>query len=309
MEKASTAVVPGYLPVDGHDLHVALTAVDRKLSAMYPGRLGSRELMGYFMGAFESLYLAATEGTNHSPLIQFDRYVAVNTPVRLLHGVSVLDQFYQAPLAWQAAEQAEDLENTFLKVAALSKNKLTPQTSLPFNAIESKFLIGFTFRFILRDIIYSSQRRHNEGVLRHAILSYRREPVYREIMKYSYEDYFTKFVVPYYKNRGMAQPVADTLDKAEDLRTYDAGFRANSKVRVIVNQNDFLLGDGDLDWLRGTFRAGGPDCFQGGRAPGKSFQSNGAKDDFESAGNGEARAIRRNFRPVTSKNGMVIWLP
>ena len=30
----------------------------------------------------------------------------------------------------------------FLKVAALSKSTLTPQTSLPFNAIESRFLIG-----------------------------------------------------------------------------------------------------------------------------------------------------------------------
>ena len=118
------------------------------------------------------MYVAATEATNQSPLIKFDRYVAINTPVRLLHGVSKLDEFYQAPLAWPAAERTDDIENTFLKVAALSKNTLTPQTSLPFNAIESKFLIGLTFRFTLRDIIYSSQRRNNQGVLRHAHLEF-----------------------------------------------------------------------------------------------------------------------------------------
>jgi hypothetical protein len=205
------------------------------------------------MGAFQSLFIASTEPTNQSPLLKFDRYVAINTPVRLLHGVEKLDQFFQAPLTWPSAERTDDIENTFLKVADLSKTKLTPQTSLPFNAIESKFLIGLTFRLILRDIIYDSQRRNNQGVLQHPIRNLRREPVYKEIMQYSYEDYFAKFVIPYYQARGMVSPVEQTLEKAGDLRTYDAGLRANPDIRVIVNQNDFLLADEDLAWLRATF--------------------------------------------------------
>ena len=138
-------------------------------------------------------------------------------------------------------------------MAALSKNTLTPQTSLPFNAIESKFLIGLTFRFILRDIIYSSQQRDNQGVLHHPIWNWRRDPVYQEILQYSYQDYFEKFAIPYYRTRGLASPVAETLEKAGDLRTYDAGLRANPDIRVIVNQNDFLLADEDLAWLHATF--------------------------------------------------------
>ena len=141
----------------------------------------------------------------------------------------------------------------FLKVAALSKTTLTPQTSLPFNAIESKFLIGLTFRFMLRDIIFSSQRRNNQGVLQHPIRNFRREPVYQEILQYSYQDYFEKFAIPYYQARGLASPTAETLEKAGDLRTYDAGLRANPDIRVIVNQNDFLLADEDLAWLHATF--------------------------------------------------------
>jgi hypothetical protein len=43
------------------------------------------------------------------------------------------------------------------------------------------------------------------------------------------------------------------LTKADDLRTYDAGLRANPDIRVIVNQNDFLLEDQDLAWLHDTF--------------------------------------------------------
>jgi pimeloyl-ACP methyl ester carboxylesterase len=205
------------------------------------------------MGAFDTLYVGATERSNSSPLVKFDRYVAINTPIRLVHGISKLDAYYRAPLDWPTAERTSDIENTFLKVAALSKKTVTPRTSLPFSAIESKFLIGVAFRFILRDIIYTSQRRANLGILRHTIRNWRREPLYQEILQYSYRDYFEKFAVPYYKARGLAAPVGETIQKAGNLRTYEAGLRANPNVRVIVNQNDFLLTDEDLAWLRATF--------------------------------------------------------
>ena len=143
---------------------------------------------------------------------------------------------------------------------------------------------------MLRDIIFSSQRRNNQGVLQHPIRNFRREPVYQEILQYSYQDYFEKFAIPYYSARpspreiggaevapwntrpvarggrrgystgqgsgkviSRGEPAAETLEKAGDLRTYDAGLRANPDIRVIVNQNDFLLTDEDLAWLHATF--------------------------------------------------------
>jgi ABC-type transporter lipoprotein component MlaA/pimeloyl-ACP methyl ester carboxylesterase len=255
MEHASTAALPAYLPVDGHDLHVALSEIDDRLNKLYPNRLGHKALMGYSMGALESLFIAATapsHAKNRQPLIEFDRYVAINTPVRLLHGVAKLDEFYRAPLDWPAAERADDIENTFLKVAALSQSTLAPQTSLPFNAIESKFLIGLDFKFALRDIIFSSQRRNNQGILQHPIHDFRREPLYQEILQYSFQDYFDKFAAPFYSAHGLTAAGA-ALETAGDLRTYEAGLRANPDIRVIVNQNDFLLEDQDLAWLRATF--------------------------------------------------------
>jgi pimeloyl-ACP methyl ester carboxylesterase len=253
MENASTAAMPAYLPVDGHDLHVALTAIDHHLNAIYPDRLGHKALMGYSMGALQTLFIAAAGPTNLAPLIRFDRYVAINTPVRMAQGISKLDEFYRAPLQWPAPERTDDIENTFLKVAALSKSTLTPQTSLPFNAIESRFLIGLTFRLKLRDIIFSSQRRNNQGLLQHPIRNFRRDPLYQEILQYSYLDYFQKFAIPYYGSHGLATPTATTMEQGGDLRTYESSLRDKPEIRVIVNQNDFLLTTADLAWLRATF--------------------------------------------------------
>jgi ABC-type transporter lipoprotein component MlaA len=264
METASTADVPAYMPVDVHDLHVALTEIDHRLEKLYPKRLGARALMGYSMGAFQSLFVAATESTNKAPLMKFDRYVAINSPVRLLYGISKLDEYFQAPLAWPAEERAGDIENTFLKVAALSKNSLTPQTSLPFSGIESRFLIGMTFRFILRDAIFSSQQRNNQGVLEHPINKFRRAPVYREILQYSYQDYLQKFLIPYYWCRGIELSAPASLEKASSLRTYAAALHANPNIRIIVNQNDFLLADEDLAWFQATVAPGHLTVFEQG---------------------------------------------
>jgi ABC-type transporter lipoprotein component MlaA/pimeloyl-ACP methyl ester carboxylesterase len=264
MENASTADLPAYMPVDVHDLHIALTEIDRQLDKRYPQRLGSRALMGYSMGGFQSLFVAATEATNTAPLLKFDRYVAINSPVRLLYGISKLDEFFQAPLTWPSAEQTSNIENTFLKVAAMSKARLTPDASLPFSAVESKFLVGMAFHLILRDIIFSSQQRHNQGVLQHPIRKLRRETVYREILQYSYEDYLQKFLIPYYSARGIELSAPDALEKAGSLRTYEAGLRSNPGIRLIVNRDDFLLPDADLAWLQATIATNHLSVFERG---------------------------------------------
>src|ERR1035438_7864686 len=64
MEHASTAALPAYLPVDGRDLHVALTEIDHRLHKLYPDRLGNKALMGYSMGALESLFIRSEEHTS-----------------------------------------------------------------------------------------------------------------------------------------------------------------------------------------------------------------------------------------------------
>jgi ABC-type transporter lipoprotein component MlaA/pimeloyl-ACP methyl ester carboxylesterase len=268
MEHASTAALPAYLPVDGHDVLAALTAVDQRLRVLRPGRLGETALMGYSMGALQTLFIASSEPTNG--LMKFSRYIAINTPVRMAQGIAKLDEFYRAPLEWPVTNRTDNIENTFLKVAALSQSTLTPQTSLPFDAVESKFLIGLTFRLALRDIIYSSQRRHNQGVLHHPLRNFRRDPAYQEILQYSYQNYFTQFAVPYYWAQGIDLTAA-ALETAGDLRTYAAGLRANPNVRVIVNENDFLLTDADLAWLRATFTPEQLTVFQKGGHLGNLF--------------------------------------
>jgi ABC-type transporter lipoprotein component MlaA len=252
MERASTAAMPAYTPADAQDLNAALTEIERRLNKKYPNRIGAKALMGYSMGGFQSLFVAASAATNQS-LLRFDRYVAIDTPVRLNYGMSKLDEFYNAPLAWPEEERTANIENTFLKIASSGQGSLKPRSAVPLGEVESKFLIGLTFRFILRDILFSSQQRTNQGILQRPIRKRRRGPVYQEILQYSYHDYFQKFAIPYYQARGIDLATPEALEKAGDLKSLGDGLKTNAAVRILVNENDFLLPREDLEWLRTTF--------------------------------------------------------
>jgi ABC-type transporter lipoprotein component MlaA len=254
MRRAASTPLPGYTPVDAEDLHEALTVIDRDVRGDFPERFTSRALLGYSMGGFHSLYITATS-SNNSERLQFDRVVAIDAPVRLDSAIAKLDEHYRAALNWPAAERTERIDQTFHEIAALSQrlNTITPDSPIPIDANESRFLVGLAFRLTLRDIIFVSQVRTNMGILQKPVLGSRREPVYREIMQYSFGEYLEKFVTPYYATRNVDLNDQGEFARAVDLREHAAALKANPDIRVISNANDLLLGKEDVEWLQKTF--------------------------------------------------------
>ncbi len=249
MENASTAAIPAYPPTDTGDLLTALTAIDRSLEKQHPERLGKRALVGCSMGGYQALYLAAHEKRQAADLLRFDRYIGINTPISLHHGVECVDSFHDAPLAWPADRRQQRVNNAVHKVGGLTALPPSALAAPPFDAIESKFLIGANFRLTLRDIIFSSQTRENLGILQTPLSKWRREPAYEEIMDYSFKDYVRIFAVPYLASKGISQA---EFQRQVTLRNFAAPLRSQSKARVITNRNDFLLAPGDLAWLGST---------------------------------------------------------
>ncbi len=249
MENASTAALPAYPPIDSLDLMNYLTEIDRALEKKNSGKLGPRALVGFSMGGFQALYLAAREKSAHGDLLKFDRYVAIDTPVDLHYGVKKLNEIDQAALAWPSSVRQEKINNALHKAAKFAFLPPAQLANPPFDATESKYLIGMSFRLSLRDCIYSSQSRNNMGVVQAPLSDWRREAAYAEILNFSFRDYYLRFVIPYYRAKDIDQ--AD-FSREINLRTYHKALRSNTKIRVIVNQNDFLLNPSDVSWLKST---------------------------------------------------------
>lgn len=249
MERASTAELPGHPPTDCGDLLAALTEINRQLESKNPGRFTGRALVGCSMGGFQALYLAARENTAPSGSLRFDRYIGINTPVDLHHGIDCIDRFHDAPLAWPDGERQARVNNAVHKVGGLTSLPPSALAAPPFDALESKYLIGLTFRYTLRDVIFSSESRHPSGVLQTPFSKWRREPTYAEILDFSYRDYVTRFLFPHFRTKGIS--TADFKHHGT-LRHFGPALGRSRKAAVITNRNDFLLAPGDLPWLRST---------------------------------------------------------
>ncbi len=252
MENASTAAIPAYPPVDSRDLLIYLTEIDRALEKKNPGRFGPRALVGFSMGGFQALHLAGREKSADPALLRFDRYVAIDAPVDLHYGVKKVDEFDKASRGWAPSIRQEKINNALHKAAKFQYLPPEQLANPPFDAIESKYLIGMSFRLTLRDTIYSSQSRNNMGIVQTPLSGWRRKVAYDEILNFSFRDYYLRFVVPYYKEKDI-----DTADFSREinLRSYQKSLASNSKIRVIANRDDFLLSPNDVSWLKSTFNS------------------------------------------------------
>jgi hypothetical protein len=206
--------------------------------------------MGISMGAFHTLFIAAAEQERRDELISFDRYVALYPPVRLEHGMEQLDAFYNAPLAFPEDEREERVVGILQKVVQSSgDHDLEPGTPIPLSQLEAEFLIGLAFRLTLHDMIWVSQERNDLGVLKTPRSRFRRAGASREILEFSFIEYLYAFALPYFSKQ------RDDIETVDDLFTHSSlhhiapELRANGKVRVFANENDFLITDQDVAWL------------------------------------------------------------
>jgi ABC-type transporter lipoprotein component MlaA len=258
IESASTAEFPGFAPIDAHDAHVALDAIERDIQERFPGRFTEeRRLVGISLGGLHTLFIAADENSPDHDLMAFDKYVALNAPVDLEYAVEKLDRFYNAPLAFPEDERDEQIAGILRKVLDLAEGTLEPGDELPFTRIESEFLIGLSFRTLLTSIIYQTARDGDSDVLKTGGGSWRRAMAYREIEQFSFMEYMYAFVLPYYAGRrsdiSFSDYGAQRMFDLSGLRSIERGLASNDKVFFVSNRNDFLLRSQDVTWVKALF--------------------------------------------------------
>lgn len=280
--RGANVPLPGYTPADVQDVHFVLDAMHRDLEARHPGRARQRVLMGYSLGAFHALFIAAAEREG-SPLVGFDRYVALDSPIQLLTGMRKVDSFYNAyrefpaaerearvqDILWRTIEVAENEQERFgdfsrMSPATQPSGQLRPRGALPFSDLEARYLVGLDFRLALVDILGSIQDRNDFGVLQTERSFLRRESSYVEMAGYSFEGYVYAFVLPYFRDQLQRVSDMDELIARSDLRSVAGGLRGNPKIRLFANRNDFLATPTDIGWLTQTLGAEHVTLFQTG---------------------------------------------
>lgn len=249
MERASTSSIPGNPVTDRSDLLATFTAIDASIYRKYRGRVTKRVLAGFSLGGFSALQLAATEADHAPESVQFDHYLAIQAPTDLRQAYRTLDKYYAVPASWPETQRAQRLDNTFHKVAALIDQR-PPEGVPPFNADESQLLVGFAFRVLLRDALYSIHQRTPSDLVSEPTSTWRRENSYRELMEFSFNEYLNQWLAPEELEKGVSK---ERLFHATSLRPMERTLSANRRVHVVGNRNDFLISPQDIQWMESTF--------------------------------------------------------
>jgi len=263
MESASTMSLPGYAPVDCDDVVNVLKLISADLRHWQGGRITGTSLTGVSHGGYFTLMIAARETAGELGGLSFDRYVAVNPPRQLAHAAQLLDEMFDAPLAWPADERRKKMEESVHKALFFADNGLDVSGTIPLSRAESDFLIGLTFRHTLINAIVDSQRRNNLGVLKVNPAGFVRQDSYREIRRVNYAGYTERFVLPYLIKTGRVTSREQLLANT-DLTQSTESLRHNPKIRVQICEDDFLLTPTDLPWFRSTFATNLTDYPAGG---------------------------------------------
>jgi len=251
MESASTSPLPGRIHQDAHDLWNSLSSIDSQLTRRFPNRITHRAMVGASMGGYLTLSLAASPPPNTQ--LHIDRFLAINPPIDLMHGVKVVDSFISAPSAWPEPLRQARIDNAIHKVGAIATRPTSQLKGPPFDSTESKLLIGLNFRFALRDVIHSVEKRHNLGIITTPFSYFSRRAAYGEMLGLTYHRYAQEVMVPYYLARGTKSA---EFRRNRSLVTRSGPLLKNRHAMVITNRNDFLLRPQDISWLRSTFPAG-----------------------------------------------------
>jgi ABC-type transporter lipoprotein component MlaA len=244
---ALRAPYPGYAPRDAADLGAAMTAIRSDLEAWRPGRVGALSLLGISLGAAHALHIAAhPEGAP-----RFERIVAVNPPVDFLRAARRFDEFFDAPLRWPAEERDRRVLEIGKKALALLDGGIN-DPRLPFDRIESEFLIGLNGRDAVHNAMVAIRNATGRGLRMEPEHDPARGWLLEEVNDSSFDAYVRHLVVPHFLATESATATVESLLEASGLRGLGPALAGNARVRVVTNADDFLLTPADVAWLKET---------------------------------------------------------
>ncbi|MDX1367674.1 serine/threonine protein kinase [Pseudomonas sp.] len=260
MTAASRFATPGLTGEDAEDLYRAMQAV----RAQHPRlEVSAFHLTGYSLGALQAAFVSQLDETRRS--FNFKRVLLLNPPVNLYTSTSNLDRlvqtrvegidssttFYETVLAKLTRYFQEkgyvDLNDAMLFDFQRSKEQLSDE--------QMAMLIGTVFRFAAADIAFTSDLINRRGLItpaRYPISdSTSLTPFFKRALQCDFDCYITEQLIPMWRARLDGGSVTQMVDQVS-LYAVEDYLKDSSKIAVMHNADDLILGPGDLGFLRRT---------------------------------------------------------
>lgn len=260
MTSASRLATPGITRDDAEDLYRAMQAV----RAQHPRlKVSEYHLTGYSLGALQAAFVSELDETRRS--FNFKRVLLLNPPVNLYTSVTNLDRMVQTQVAgitnnttfyelvlskltrYFQAKGYIDINDALLYDFQNSKEQLSDE--------QMAMLIGAAFRFSSADIAFTSDLINRRGLI--SPIDY---PInettsltrfFERALQCDFDCYLTEQVIPMWRARTDGGSLAQLIDQVSLYAVADY-LKNSSKIAVMHNADDVILGPGDLGFLRRT---------------------------------------------------------
>jgi Alpha/beta hydrolase family len=258
---ASHSHVPGDLTEDAADLYWVMEHVWKRVKADI--EVSDFYLGGYSLGATQAAFVAKLDEERKS--FNFRKVLMINPAVSLYDSVSrIEDTLNRIPGGPEHAGRfMNSLLNRFTEFyrqsefVAFNENFLFALAkSGTISQDDAGGIIGVSFRIASAGMIFSSDVMTNGGyvVPKNRVLDTSDDlsDYFRLSTHLSFLDYFNEYFYPYFQKKrpGLTK---EALIASLSIRSIEPYLKSSQKFGVMTNENDFILSNGDRDYLRQLF--------------------------------------------------------
>ncbi len=248
---------PGYLPLDGAHMRLALTAVLKQLREKGEIKNPEITLTGYSFGGLHTLKVAELE--THDPTLGIKRYVAINPPVDLKNAIASADSLAAAGNVWTRqtiVDKAVNAVGTQLLTLAKRLPHFDPKKVLaadqPDYSIQVEKQLAYTaaglfLRLPLQSLLLTAAKERDIG-LKTPYSWWKRNKLYEEIDGYTFKRYAEELLAKEHPEFSIAELYAQS-----GVRSMEATLAKHPDIRILHNVDDFLLSEQDKRYLDNVY--------------------------------------------------------
>jgi hypothetical protein len=260
---ASTSGVPGNIVDDSRDLYHVMELAWKQVQ----NRIEVSEfyLTGYSLGGAQAAFI--TQLDDERNLFNFKKVLMINPPVSLYNSAEILDDmlvdnipggmdgfdaFFREILGNFSELYQEmgfiDLSDDFLYT--VYKKRPPKEENLA-------ALIALVFRLSSTNMVFTSDVMTNAGLVvpKNRVLSTSDSltDYFKVTMRTSFIDYFNELYYPFFLSQ-QADVTQQVLIEQASLKSIEDYLKANEKISLMTNADDFILAPGELDFFRRVFQ-------------------------------------------------------
>ncbi|WP_432735363.1 alpha/beta hydrolase [Maridesulfovibrio sp. FT414] len=257
----SEHAAPGYIPYDTEDLYRVMKWIKADIEGVY--KIKSWNVTGYSLGAMHSAFISKMDEERRD--FCFRRVLMINPPVSLYESAlrfdswlspenlgsktprQVIDELIEAFSQLYIHSSVVDLDDDFLYALSQHTN---------FSHMDLKAIIAASFRMTSASMIFSSDVCLNAGYIVPAdktlSIGDNLMPYMRASAAITFADYIDEYLLPYLQFNTPGTTKGE-LVKNCDLHSIRDYLNKTDKILVIGNEDDIILSESNVKFIRETF--------------------------------------------------------